>query len=301
MPAFALVAELSPAMSAAIDPRDTLARALFGAERSDLIFKLRNRSRLMLGAAAMTSMVCAFLSVTGQVSEAGWGCLAGIPPAIGQTLFVHRALARILFARFETLVFLFLSVVFVICLVDIVQYDPPRVVAVVMVFLGMLWVSLLDARIPSRSKSSVGRRVLSVSIVAWGVLSSAVVLIYLTGQLRDVRYTRVPLFNSTVEIDVANVGFGCYQVIVTLSLKYGLILFRAQEVNLMLVIDARVHLVPLDGQSPSARVGSSSSSLLVVAPPVGVEPAHLESKALQARILELERSLAASRAVITDG
>jgi len=244
-----------PPQVKAIDPRDTVARALCGDRANRFLFNIYFRhqtSAAVILAMAITGGVCLLLGLTGIVpSEVSWGAFMLCPFLLCFFAMLNRHLLHVLRREFEFWVLLILSSVSCASFIDMVWNDPQRIVAVVFLFACSIALVTSDAR-PAFRKKAYGYRLVFVGAT---LVYAFILALYHANVWEDFRSTVYHIgIGRGIDFHVASTGMGCAMTLCVLTGKYAYVILRSSEVNPMVVIRASIVLRPFaKGSKPTPQ------------------------------------------------
>jgi hypothetical protein len=142
-----------------IDSRDTIAKFILGEQRANGLFHVYKTCFVLLMFMSMIAVVCfpiALFQSNGQWY--GFGTILLLPAFIFYSLFLNRVIVSELVKSSTFWALNCLNCIWFISLCVCVQGDPARVVSLAAGWLTSCCAVTVDARVFSKTKSTIGRR-----------------------------------------------------------------------------------------------------------------------------------------------
>jgi len=161
---------LAGALPSRIDPRDTVARALFGEAIANVCFRIYKSPGFQVYSAisAVASAPGVVLGVSGIYSVLGWAPLSILPTALLLISVLNSKMIRLVMGTFAFVSLALLTTFIVGVWLYVVSFDPPRVLSILTVGYTFFYCLVSDSRLPVKNKHSAVARMSFLGIVASG-------------------------------------------------------------------------------------------------------------------------------------
>jgi len=218
-----------------VDPRETLALALFGPRFAAFMFSLwftdnlehrYSKIRIFSMLLMYASGICAILSLFGIKPELGWASFASLPMFFQTVLNYNSKLLRRVLATFECQCLIALDMVAIGSLMDAVYFQTPRVLALCVVGLGLFLVTILDAR----TCTTTPNKPLIINMLGYVLAAWFTLIFFWLNLFIDVRISTWHLMGP-IYIQVQSVGMSALTTYAVLCSKTIYMIWKSDEIN----------------------------------------------------------------------